>query len=73
MEWVKCSTRMPLWLSTEQTFRSVEVLVSDGINIGTCECQSGNSPSAWVAFSNYGDIPADKITHWMPYPELPTE
>ncbi|MHB9331886.1 DUF551 domain-containing protein, partial [Phytobacter ursingii] len=54
-------------------FRTKTVVVSDGFDVGICDCQAGNMPNAWVDWSIHGDIDADKITHWMPLPEPPTE
>jgi len=67
-EWIKCSDRMPLELSDEH-ISEVEVIVTDGTTVGTCECRRGYMPSPWVEWSNYGDIDADKITQWMPLPK----
>lgn len=71
-EWIKCSERMPLELSDEHT-DAVDVIVTDGEMVGVCECRSGYMPYPWVEWSNYGDIDAKQITHWMPLPEPPTE
>lgn len=71
-EWVKCSERMPLELSDEH-ISEVEVIVTDGNKVGTCECRRGYMPCPWVEWSNYGDIDAEKITHWMPLPAAPEE
>ncbi|WP_343552160.1 DUF551 domain-containing protein [Pantoea sp.] len=68
--WVKCSERMPLELS-DVHISEVEVIVTDGTQVGTCECRRGYMPRPWVEWSNYGDIDAEKITHWMPLPAEP--
>lgn len=73
MEWIKCSDRMPLVTSDYHRFRQKTVIVTDGIDVGTCDCQAGNMPHEWVAWSNYGDIDANKITHWMPLPNPPQD
>ena len=73
MEWIKCSERMPIELSDRRVFQEVEVIVTDGSVVGTCEYQSGNRPLAWAEWSKYGDIESSKITHWMPLPPPPTE
>lgn len=73
MEWIKCSDRMPLEISIETGFRCLDVLVTDGETVGTCACEAGKLPEPWVAFSPYGDINKDIITHWMPLPEPPSE
>lgn len=69
MEWIKCSDRLPLEVSNE-TFRSISVIVTNGLDVGLCDCQAGDG---WFEWSSYGDINAVKITHWMPLPEPPTE
>ncbi|WP_158238616.1 DUF551 domain-containing protein [Pantoea endophytica] len=71
-EWVKVSDKMPLELSDEH-ISEVEVIVTDGKKVGTCECRRGYMPRPWVEWSNYGDIDAEKITHWMPLPVAPEE
>lgn len=73
MEWIKCSEKMPLEVSSFHCFRTKTVVVSDGFDVGICDCQAGNMPNAWVDWSIHGDIDADKITHWMPLPEPPSE
>jgi len=73
MQWIKCSERLPLDLSDRRVFREVEVIVTDGSVVGTCEYQAGNMPREWAEWSNYGDIDANKITHWMPLPPPPSE
>lgn len=75
MEWIKCSDRMPISIAEaeEADFLFLEVIVTDGEMVGTCDCQSGFMPRPWVEFSRYGDISPEKITHWMPMPAPPTE
>lgn len=70
-EWIKCSEKMPL----EKTgfFSCIAVLVSDGVSVGVCECISGDLPKPWVAFSSYGDVNGNDITHWQPLPPPPEE
>lgn len=69
-EWVKVSERMPLELSDEH-ISEVEVIVTDGTTVGTCEYRRGYLPRPWAEWSNYGDIDADEITHWQPMPSAP--
>lgn len=69
-EWVKVSDKMPLELSDEH-ISAVEVIVTDGTTVGTCEYRRGYLPRPWAEWSNYGDIDADKITHWQPMPSVP--
>lgn len=65
--WIPVSERMPLDISHEE-FRSMTAIVTDGLYVGMCDCQSGNG---WVEWSNYGDINPEKITHWQPLPDAP--
>ncbi|MEY6762917.1 DUF551 domain-containing protein [Kluyvera ascorbata] len=70
--WIPVSERMPLQLSDEDV-DGVDVIVTDGILVGTCECRRGYLPHPWVEWSNYGDIDAKNITHWQPLPAAPKE
>jgi len=77
-EWIKVSERMPLEAPPEGTYADVEVLVTDGLLVEQMLCASGNPLTSngyvpWVAFTNYGAISPNKITHWMPLPEPPAE
>lgn len=72
--WIKCSERMPLSImEADNGFDSIEVIVTDGVNVGTCECQAGFVPRPWVGFTAYGDISPLRITHWQPLPAPPEE
>lgn len=71
MEWIKCSDRKPA--EPDGEVRIITVMVSNGKSVGVCDYATGNLPSAWGEFSAYGDIDADKITHWMPMPKPPIE
>ncbi|MDU1197742.1 DUF551 domain-containing protein [Kluyvera ascorbata] len=70
--WIPVSERMPLQLSDEDV-DGIDVIVTDGVIVGTCECRRGYLPHPWVEWSNYGDIDAKNITHWMPLPAAPKE
>jgi len=69
--WVDRNVCMPFDVTTVSKFDSVDVIVTDGSTVGTSECQCGATKVPWVAFSRYGDICPDNITHWMYYPKLP--
>lgn len=70
--WIPVSERMPLTLS-DYDVDGVDVIVTDGVLVGTCECRRGYLPHPWVEWSNYGDIDAKNITHWQPLPAAPRE
>lgn len=72
--WIKCSDRMPISkMEADEGFESIDVIVTDGLNVGTCECQAGFLPTPWVNFTAYGDISPSRITHWRPLPTPPEE
>jgi len=71
MEWVDVKTRMPIDVATVTKFESISVIVTDGNTVGICDCQAGATLKPWVAFSRYGDIHPDCITHFMYPPSLP--
>ena len=68
--WIPVSERLPLQLSDEDVY-GIDVIVTDGITVGKCECRRGCLPHPWVEWSNYGDIDAKYITHWQALPEPP--
>ena len=70
MEWIKCSDRLPFELS-DDGYRDVECLVTDGSYVSLCYFQAGWSPKPWRQWSEYGGIDNKKITHWMLKPEAP--
>lgn len=77
-EWIKISERMPLENPLEGDYVAMDVLATDGFIVAMATCASGNPLTGngyepWVAFTNYGDIDAEDITHWMPLPEPPKE
>jgi len=76
-EWIKCSDRMPIMMEDVRVYKSVEVIVTDGKLVTTCDCCAGipsDFPEKfWVSFSQYGNMPPSQITHWMPLPEPPTD
>lgn len=77
-EWIKVSDRMPLMNPRKGDYVSIDVLVTDGLRVAMATCASGNPLTdngyvAWVDFTDYGEIPSEDITHWMPLPEPPKE
>ena len=73
-EWISVEDRMPLnHLKEGEDFESIEVIVTDGITVGTCDCQAGYAPKPWVAFSSYSDVKGTEITHWMYFPKPPQD
>ncbi|MGG6193024.1 DUF551 domain-containing protein [Pantoea allii] len=75
--WIKCSERMPISVEDVRVYKSVEVIVTDGMLVTTCDCCAGlpsNDPEKfWVAFSHYGNMPPRQITHWQPLPPVPED
>lgn len=72
--WIKCGDRMPLEVSGEVPFRSVEVIATDGVTVMQCTFDAGNGcGKPWAAWNGYNNIPASQITHWQPLPSPPTE
>lgn len=77
-EWIKVSDRMPLEAPPEGEYVATDVLASDGYRVAQVTCTAGNPLTdsghiPWVEFTNYGEIGAEDITHWMPLPEPPKE
>lgn len=72
-EWIKTSERMPINLSDYKYLHSKAVIVTNGLDVAICECQAGGLPEPWVAWSRYGDIDSDTITHWQPLPAPPQD
>lgn len=75
-EWIKVSNRMPIMEIAEGDYLAIDVLATDGVRVALATCAAGNPLTdngyvAWVAFTDYGEIASDDITHWMPLPEPP--
>ncbi len=71
MNWVSVKDRLPLELDPIETYKDVEVLVTDGKAVAMHMFASGSVGDNWREWSAYGDMPHAKITHWMPLPEPP--
>ncbi|QHJ79998.1 MAG: hypothetical protein [Bacteriophage sp.] len=78
-KWVSVKERMPLSEPKPlDTYKSIEVIVTDGVSVTSMECASGcpmtdNGYKPWVEFTSYGAIPPSEVSHWMPLPELPED
>lgn len=71
-EWISVEDRLPELPGKNVVYETVSLLVTDGRFVGICDYQWGNGAGTpWSAWSNYGDIPAEFISHWMPKPEPP--
>jgi hypothetical protein len=66
-DWISINDKLPEF---KNSCFSEDVLITDGsdIYIGSlCDNSAIEEPNSWMAH----DHGVDKITHWMPLPELP--
>ena len=66
-EWISVKQRLPIE-QRDGEFQTVQVIVTDGHTVGVTDFNAGGMLKPWSAFDDYGDIPPDEITHWMPLP-----
>lgn len=71
-QWISVADRLPLPFVEGDNFESVEVLVTDGSEVSVTDFNAGGIAKPWRAFDDYGGLPPDRITHWMPLPAAPT-
>ena len=74
-KWIPVGHYLPLTIEEAKwPYDSIEVLVTDGVNVCLCEFQVGKTIPAryWAAFSAYSDIQPQHITHWQYKPLPPT-
>jgi hypothetical protein len=73
-EWISVKDRQPLEPSADIVFEQQEYLVTDGLIVGVCDFQRGNGAgNPWAAWSMYGDLGEQRITHWMLKPAPPKQ
>ena len=74
MKWIPVNTP-PSSPSKYVTYEVYEYLVTDGFNVGISAFERGgghvNKP--WAAWSDFGAITPEKITHWMQIPPPPSQ
>ena len=71
-EWIKCSERLPMDPSIDSVYDTLDVLVTDGDRVASMEFQRGHGcGKPWAAWTVYGPLHPNLVTHWMPLPEPP--
>lgn len=64
------------WISVEDNLpeAGVHVLVTDGIHTMVTWCECVDDQCLWVDnYYEYVNVRFNKVTHWLPLPELPKE
>ena len=72
--WISIADRKPIEQKDfSGVFQWVDVIASGGGEVCKMTYQAGKSGGYWSAFSSYGEINAEKVTHWQPLPAPPEE
>ena len=73
-EWISVKDRLPI---TEETFIGTfqveRVIVFGDRTVCELDFTAGSCPRYWSAFSDYGQIRPDLVTHWQPLPAPPKD
>ncbi|MGB0943657.1 MAG: hypothetical protein ACPGUE_14700 [Marinomonas sp.] len=73
-KWISVSDKLPLeLLSGSDKYKSIEVLVTDGYEVGLHNFEAGSIGRKWRSWSSYGDINSNEIIAWQYKPEPPKQ
>jgi len=70
--WIDIKERQPIEASEMLgTFMSRSVIAYGDSTVAEMDYTAGSAGGFWAAFSSYGPINPELVTHWMPMPTPP--